>query len=162
MSDASARSGLGAFYRDMAPPERRTFWACFMGWLLDGMDFMIYPLVIGTVIVMNTMLLSFVERIREFGILRAVGWSRRRLRMLILGEALLISLGGAALGVALSFVLTRVLEQVPEVHGILHAQFSAGNFWRALYTAGAIGLLAALYPAIRAGRLQPLAAMRRE
>jgi MFS family permease len=46
MSDAS----LQAFYRDMAPPERRTFWACFMGWLLDGMDFMIYPLVIGTVI----------------------------------------------------------------------------------------------------------------
>jgi MFS family permease len=47
---ARADSSLGAFYRDMAPPERRTFWACFMGWLLDGMDFMIYPLVIGTVI----------------------------------------------------------------------------------------------------------------
>lgn len=32
------------------PPERRTFWACFLGWMLDGMDFMVYPLVIGTVI----------------------------------------------------------------------------------------------------------------
>lgn len=41
---------LRAFYRDMTVPERRTFWACFWGWLLDGMDFMIYPLVIGTVI----------------------------------------------------------------------------------------------------------------
>jgi MFS family permease len=38
------------FYRDMTVPERRTFWACFWGWLLDGMDFMVYPLVIGTVI----------------------------------------------------------------------------------------------------------------
>jgi MFS family permease len=34
----------------MTVPERRTFWACFWGWLLDGMDYMIYPLVIGTLI----------------------------------------------------------------------------------------------------------------
>lgn len=46
MSDAS----LTGFYRDMTAPERRTFWACFWGWLLDGMDFMVYPLVIGTLI----------------------------------------------------------------------------------------------------------------
>jgi MFS family permease len=43
-------TSLRAFYRDMTVPERRTFWACFWGWLLDGMDFMIYPLVIGTVV----------------------------------------------------------------------------------------------------------------
>ncbi|MET0709420.1 MAG: MFS transporter [Tardiphaga sp.] len=45
-------TSLLAFYRDMNPPERRTFWACATGWALDGMDFMIYPLVIGTIIVM--------------------------------------------------------------------------------------------------------------
>jgi MFS family permease len=43
-------SSLLAFYRDMNLPERRTFWACAAGWSLDGMDFMIYPLVIGTII----------------------------------------------------------------------------------------------------------------
>jgi MFS family permease len=43
-------TSLLAFYRDMKPPERRTFWACAAGWALDGMDFMIYPLVIGTII----------------------------------------------------------------------------------------------------------------
>src|SRR6201996_8115532 len=43
-------SSLLAFYRDMNLPERRTFWACSAGWALDGMDFMIYPLVIGTII----------------------------------------------------------------------------------------------------------------
>ena len=42
-------SSLLAFYRDMNPAERRTFWACAAGWALDGMDFMIYPLVIGTI-----------------------------------------------------------------------------------------------------------------
>lgn len=43
-------ASLLAFYRDMNQHERRTFWACFTGWALDGMDFMIYPLVIGTII----------------------------------------------------------------------------------------------------------------
>ena len=43
-------TSLLAFYRDMNLQERRTFWACFSGWALDGMDFMIYPLVIGTII----------------------------------------------------------------------------------------------------------------
>ncbi len=42
-------TSLAAFYRDMTPPERRTFWACALGWGLDGMDYMIYPLVIGTI-----------------------------------------------------------------------------------------------------------------
>ncbi|UTD29665.1 MFS transporter [Bradyrhizobium sp. WD16] len=43
-------TSLMAFYRDMNTAERRTFWACATGWALDGMDFMIYPLVIGTII----------------------------------------------------------------------------------------------------------------
>jgi MFS family permease len=43
-------TSLTAFYKDMTQPEKRTFWACATGWALDGMDFMIYPLVIGTII----------------------------------------------------------------------------------------------------------------
>jgi MFS family permease len=43
-------TSLFALYRDMNLPEWRTFWACAAGWALDGMDFMIYPLVIGTII----------------------------------------------------------------------------------------------------------------
>ena len=41
---------LTSFYRHMEAPERRAFWACFTGWALDGMDFMIYPLVLSTVV----------------------------------------------------------------------------------------------------------------
>ena len=48
--DPPAATGLTAFYREMSLSERRTFWACFSGWVLDGMDFMIYPLVIGSII----------------------------------------------------------------------------------------------------------------
>jgi MFS family permease len=46
---AASDTGLAIFYRDMTAPERRTFWACFGGWALDGMDFMIYPLVLSSV-----------------------------------------------------------------------------------------------------------------
>ena len=46
----SEDTSLRAFYTDMTAPERRTFWACAGGWALDGMDFMIYPLVVGTII----------------------------------------------------------------------------------------------------------------
>jgi len=45
-------TSLLAFYRDMNEPERKTFWACAAGWALDGMDFQIYPLVVGTIIVL--------------------------------------------------------------------------------------------------------------
>ncbi|HZP28501.1 MAG TPA: ABC transporter permease [Acidimicrobiia bacterium] len=119
-------------------------------------------LVIGTVIVMNTMLLSYAERTREFGVLRAIGWSRLRLGGLILGEALLMSLLGAMAGVGLSFAAAPLLESLPSIRGILHTDFTAASFWQGLYTAGLIGLVAAVYPALRAGHLRPLAALRRE
>jgi MFS family permease len=45
----AADTSLTGFYAGMTTPERRTFWACGAGWALDGMDFMIYPLIIGTI-----------------------------------------------------------------------------------------------------------------
>lgn len=122
----------------------------------------IIALVIGVIVVMNTMLLSFVERIREFGVLRAVGWSRARLLSLVIGEALLISLLGAAVGVGVSFGLTAALEHFSSLRGVLHTQYTPGVFWTALYTAVAIGLIAALYPSLRAAMLRPGVALRRE
>jgi MFS family permease len=43
-------ASLMAFFKDMNTTERRTFWGCFAGWSLDGMDFMMYPLIMGTLI----------------------------------------------------------------------------------------------------------------
>lgn len=122
----------------------------------------IIALVIGVVVVMNTMLLSFVERIREFGLLRAIGWSRRRLLSLVMGEALGITLLGAAIGVGLSFALTIALERLTSLHGVLQATYSIGIIGSGLYTAIGIGVLAALYPCARAAMLRPGIALRRE
>lgn len=122
----------------------------------------IIALIIGVIIVMNTMLLSFVERIREFGVLRAIGWSRGRLLTLVMGEALLISIMGAGVGVGLSFALTTSLQKLSSLRGVLATQFTPSVFWTALYTAIVIGVLAALYPSIRAAMLRPGVALRRE
>jgi putative ABC transport system permease protein len=122
----------------------------------------ILAVVIGAIIVTNTMLLSFFERTREFGVMRAVGWSRRRVLVLVVLEALVISVLGAALGVALSFIATIALQELSSLRGFLDPQYTAHIFWRALYIAMGIGFLGAIYPSARAALLRPLDALRHE
>jgi putative ABC transport system permease protein len=119
----------------------------------------VLAVLIGAVIIGNTMLLSLFERTREFGLMRAVGWTRRRTMSLLLCESLLLALLGAALGVALSFAIVSVLENLPVLKGILHADFTKGAFWRAIFTALVMTLIGATYPIARAASLSPLKAL---
>ncbi len=119
----------------------------------------VLAVLIGAVIVGNTMLLSLFERTRELGLLRAIGWTRRRMVGLLLGENLALALIGAVIGVALAFAITSALEQLPALKGVLHANYTASAFWRALYTALAMILIGGFYPALRAALLSPLRAL---
>lgn len=119
----------------------------------------VLAILIGAVIVGNAMLLSLFERTRELGLLRAVGWTRRRTVALLLGESLLLAVVGAGLGVALSFLIVIGLTHLPDLKGILQPNFTQGAFWRALYTALVMTLIGALYPTIRAAVLSPLKAL---
>jgi putative ABC transport system permease protein len=119
-------------------------------------------LFIGATGVMNTSLLSFYERIREFGVLRAIGWSRGRVLALVLGEALLVSFIGAVFGIAFGFLAVRGLTQVPDLVGVFKPAYNAWIFERALLFASGMAFLGALYPAYKAARLVPLEALRRE
>ena len=132
--------------------------------LIDAADrgSTILAILVGAVIVMTTMTMTFIERTREFGVLAAVGWSRGRILGMVIAEALTIGLIGAMGGVALSFAATQVIGQLPSMVGILHPVYNAGEFWRALYTAAAMSLLGGFYPAARAARLAPLEALRHE
>jgi putative ABC transport system permease protein len=122
----------------------------------------VLALVIGAVGVMNTTLLSFFERTREFGVLRAIGWSRRRLLALVLSEAFVLSFLGAAMGVAAAFAAVAGLQRLPDLLGVFHPAFTSDVFGRALGFAFAMSLLGALYPAARAARLLPIEAVRHE
>ncbi len=119
----------------------------------------ILAVLIGAIIVGNTMLLSVFERTRELGLLRAVGWTRRRIVGLILTESLVLAVVGAGIGVGLSFAVSAILENVPALVGILHAHFTQGAFWRALLTALGMTIIGGLYPATRAALLAPLKAL---
>ena len=122
----------------------------------------ILALFIGATGVMNTSLLSFYERIREFGLLRAAGWNRRRLFGLVLGEALLVSLVGAAAGIGIGIGAVVGLAQLPQLVGVFHPTYHAAIFARALGFAFAMAVLGALYPAVQAARLAPLVALQHE
>jgi putative ABC transport system permease protein len=122
----------------------------------------ILAIVIGAVIVGNTMLLSLFERTREFGLLRAIGWTRRRVVALVVGEGVVLALIGASVGVGLSFAATDVLEHLPQLNGVLHANYTQQAFWRGLYTGLGMAIIGALYPALRAANLKPLKALSRE
>jgi len=122
----------------------------------------ILALFIGATGVMNTSLLSFYERLREFGLLRAVGWSRRRLFRLVLGEALVVSFMGAALGIVVGIAAVQALTRVDALVGVFQPRYEAWIFGRALLFAFAMATLGALYPAVRAARLTPLSALQHE
>jgi putative ABC transport system permease protein len=106
--------------------------------------------------------LSYFERTREFGVLRAVGWSRIRVVGLVVGEAAMVCLLGAIAGVLLAFGAVRLLARLPDLLGIFNPTFSAGVFWRALGFAMLMTLIGAVYPALRAAQREPLEAMRHE
>jgi putative ABC transport system permease protein len=122
----------------------------------------VLAVIIGAIVVMSAMTMSFIERTREFGVLSAIGWSRRRVAAMIMSEALGIGLIGAAGGLALSVLAVLAVQQLPSLTGILHPEYTADVLSRALYTAAAMVLLGGLAPAIRAALARPLEALRHE
>jgi len=117
---------------------------------------------VGGVGVLNTMLMAVMERTREIGVLRALGWRRWRILRLILTEALMLGLMGGAIGIGLAFVLFNAFNAIPIYNGMLSARWELDIFMRAIAVALGLGLLGGLYPAFRATRLQPVEALRYE
>jgi ABC-type antimicrobial peptide transport system permease subunit len=127
------------------------------GWFLG-----LFAVLVGGLGMMNTSLMSVFERTREIGVLRAVGWRRRRVIGLILGETLAISLFGGLLGIGLGLGLTGLAQLSPSVQSLLQGVYTPQIFIQALVTALLLGTFGGLYPAWRASRLEPVEAMRYE
>lgn len=128
-----------------------------MAWMTS-----IVAVLIGGIGMLNTMLMSVMERIREIGILRAVGWRKRRVVGMVLGEALVLSLLGAIVGILGAVVLTGLLSRLPSVNGFLSGEIAPLVMFQGLGIAVIVGLLGGLYPAWRAAMLLPTEAVRHE
>ena len=128
-----------------------------MAWLTS-----VVALLIGSFGVMNTMIMSVHERTREIGVLRAIGWRKRRVVRLILLESVLLSLIGAILGSLGAMLLVHLLTRLPAVSGLIDGRIEPLFLGYGLAIAVLVGLLGGSLPAFRASRMLPSSALRYE
>ncbi|MFJ3586390.1 ABC transporter permease [Streptomyces sp. NPDC090127] len=112
--------------------------------------------------VVNTLALSVVERTREIGLMRAIGLSRRQLRRMIRLESVVIALFGALLGLALGMGWGTSAQQLLALEGLGVLEIPWPTILTVFVASAFVGLLAALIPAFRAGRMNVLNAIATE
>jgi putative ABC transport system permease protein len=117
---------------------------------------------IGAIGVMNTMIMSVFERTREFGVLRAVGWSGQRIIRMIIGEAIVLCVIAAVVGMVLGILAAQAILLIGTVSNFLQLAYTPEIFVRALAVAVIVALVGAAYPVFRAIRLSPMEALRHE
>ena len=109
--------------------------------------------------VLNTMSMSVAEQTGEIGILKAVGWSRWKVLEKVLGESLLLALGGFVIGSLLGVGIIWVVATLPAVQGFVSPSFDIVSFLVGLVIALFLGLLGGAVPAYTAFRLSPVDAL---
>jgi ABC-type antimicrobial peptide transport system permease subunit len=118
--------------------------------------------------IINTLVMSILERRREIGIMKAIGASDGDVQKLFFAEAGAMGIFGGAVGVLLGWIIGRVINFGTRVYMKRQQQFTPDDVWLVplWLVLGAIGfsvvvsLLAGLYPAARAARLDPVQALR--
>jgi putative ABC transport system permease protein len=120
---------------------------------------LVFAVVIAVLGIVNTLALSVIERTREIGLLRAIGVSRRQLRLMIRLESVVIAVLGAVLGVLLGLVFGVSLMYALRDQGLEAISIPVGQLLLFLGLSLVIGVLAAVLPARRAARLDVLTAI---
>jgi ABC-type antimicrobial peptide transport system permease subunit len=111
--------------------------------------------------IVNTLVLTVFERTRELGMLRAVGMTRRQVRRMIRHESIVTSLIGGVLGLAIGIFLGALIIQALKDQGLAFA-LPWGTLIVFLLATIVVGIIAAVFPARRASRLNVLEALQYE
>lgn len=119
-------------------------------------------LVLGSIGVLNTMMMSIAARTRDIGVMRAVGWRPRRVMTLILAEAAVLCLFGALAGTLIGVGGTILLGMLPMTKAIISQVVYPSVIVTAASLAFVAGLVGGAYPAYMASRLLPAEALRHE
>jgi putative ABC transport system permease protein len=119
-------------------------------------------LALGGIGMLNTMIMSVYERIREIGTLRAVGWRKFQVVRLILVEALVLSIAGALFGSLAAKLMTVGLSHLPAASGFVGGDIAPIVIVQGFIAALVVGVGSAIYPAIWGASLSPVEAMRRK
>jgi putative ABC transport system permease protein len=122
----------------------------------------VISILVGVIGVLNTMIMSVLERTQEIGILRAVGWPKSRIIRMVLWEAIFLGLAAATVGTLGAYIVTYVLTLFPKVNGFIAAEIAPVVIAEGFGLTLLIGLFGAVYPAIRAARLLPTEAIRHD
>lgn len=118
--------------------------------------------VIGAIGMLNTMVMSVAERLREIGTLRAIGWTKRRVMSIIFCESILLSVGGAALGTVAAVGLTKFLSGLPVTSGVIQGRIAPFVMVQGVFVAILVGASGAAFPAFWGASQAPAEAMRRK
>lgn len=129
----------------------------------------IISLLVAALGIINTMLMSILERTREIGIMKAIGGSELQIRIIFFFEAGCIGLLGALGGIGLGWIVTRIANVIVNIQASQQGQDPIELFYfpvwlivgSIVFSIG-ISLLAGLYPAIRASRVDPVEALRHD
>jgi len=122
----------------------------------------VIAMVLGSVGVLNTMMMTVFERTREIGVLRALGWKRRRVLGLVLGEAAALGLAGSVLGSVLGAAGVRAIARAPMGSIFIAADLPPAVLLIGLGLGLGLSVVGGLYPALRAAALEPSEALRHE
>lgn len=118
-------------------------------------------ILIGAIGIINTMLTSVFERTRELGVLKAVGWSSRRILFMIVGESIVITLVAGIIGSAFGVLGVELFTQLDFLGG-MEPLFNLDTFVQAFVIAIIVGIIGGIYPAMKAVKLPPTEALRYE
>ncbi len=151
-----------------------------MSLLTDSMDQYMYVFILIILLalcfgIINTMLMAVLERVKEIGMLMAVGMNKRRIFIMIILESVMLTLTGGVLGIIIGSGITKIFETTPidlsmfsdglEKYGfatLVYTSLESGTLITLTFLVILTGMVSAIYPARKALKLNPAEATRSE